>query len=136
MQNSNLSPNFWYPVFKKFIYFSNKTLGDYLYHRSMRLKGFLTTRKLRSFKKKIFIKVRKRFDLFVIKTAVLNDLQTVSAAFAEKPSVADFFTNPFVPQNEKLAALEAVAGETGMAQEKFKNYMIREIYSSFFWCYM
>jgi len=49
-------------------------------------------------------------------TAVLNDLQTVSAAFAEKPSVADFFTNPFVPQNEKLAALEAVAGETGMAQ--------------------
>ena len=59
--------------------------------------------------------------LFVIKTAVLNDLQTVSAAFAEKPSVADFFTNPFVPQNEKLAALEAVAGETGMAQAKFKN---------------
>ena len=55
----------------------------------------------------------------LFQAAVLNDLKTVSAAFAENPSVADFFTNPFVPQNEKLEALEAVAGETGMAQEMF-----------------
>ena len=91
---------FRYTVFKTFT--SNNCLLDVLVRQNKKIQNVLI------------------YSYFFIKTAVLNDLQTVSAAFAEKPSVADFFTNPFVPQNEKLAALEAVAGETGMAQAKFK----------------
>jgi len=46
---------------------------------------------------------------------VLNDLNNVAEAFANKPAVNDFFTNPFVPQGDKLDALRSVAGESGMA---------------------
>jgi len=46
--------------------------------------------------------------------SVLADLTSVAEAFASKQSVSDFFTNPFVPNADKLSALNEVAGETGM----------------------
>jgi len=39
----------------------------------------------------------------------------VAGAFAANQKVADFFTNPFVPNSEKLAALRSVAGEAGLS---------------------
>jgi len=46
---------------------------------------------------------------------VLQDLNNLAEAFAEKPAVSDFFTNPFVPNEDKLGALNAVAGDAGMS---------------------